>query len=421
MSGEATQRGEREERGGCHHRTIHLQRPRTLGTRCRLGGRRKRLPRPRPAPADDRHHGTDEKEDHGRGPANLETAPRRCSRTRQSKIQGESQQKTKKGLPRSDFENRLQKYWTKCHEHETVEAQLHEAQKGDEKKRAQIPGIEKKLAKLKEDIAEALGAYKDSLMLANSKQDWYKQRMPRLIGEYQMTLRSRIDRLKECMREFSVALQKNAAAVASLAPAIDKAIAGINADADIEELAQKAEAPAPQPYVFEPYSANKGSLPPPTTHFWQRKATQPAAAASTSSPTSAQAKEEAVDPEKAHFGVAIDLLVERQQHEGNPSKVPKVVQHLVEQTIALGGAHAKGVFRLAGDSAEINSFRDTANLSGTFIGLTDPHNSAVLLKLWLRSLPDPIVPPALYAQVTGDSPSLQSFEQLPEPNKTTAG
>jgi uncharacterized protein YdcH (DUF465 family) len=125
-----------------------------------------------------------------------------------------------------------ERYWTKCREHETMETQLHEAQKSeDQKRRAKVPDIEKKLMRLKEDISEALASYKECLQNANAKQEWYRQRMPRLVGEYQMALRSRIDRLKDCMREFSSALQKSANSSSSLAPVLDKAIAGISADA----------------------------------------------------------------------------------------------------------------------------------------------------------------------------------------------
>jgi len=121
--------------------------------------------------------------------------------------------------------------------------------------------------------------------------------------------------------------------------------------------------------------------------------------------------------QNSQFGVPLATLLER---DGTP--VPKVIKFLIEQLILLGGPHTEGIFRLVGDKAVINNFRFNADANGTLTPLHDAIDAAVLIKNWLRALPEPAVPTALYEKVISCPGSAVSvFEEIPEPNKTLVG
>jgi len=126
---------------------------------------------------------------------------------------------------------------------------------------------------------------------------------------------------------------------------------------------------------------------------------------------------QAFNTPKAQFGVSLAAMVER---DGTP--VPSVIKFLVEQLISLGGPHTEGVFRLTGDKEAIYNFRYVADSTGALTPLKEAIDVAVLIKNWLRALPEPPVPADMYEKaVNSQGTAVNVFEEIPEPNKTLIG
>ena len=79
-----------------------------------------------------------------------------------------------------------------------------------------------------------------------------------------------------------------------------------------------------------------------------------------------------------------------------PKNVNKLI-HACQGILALGGLTTFGLFRTQADPAKVAQLRNTIN-QGTysFEGFEDPHIAAAALKLWLRELASPVVPPELH-------------------------
>jgi len=314
-----------------------------------------------------------------------------------------------------------ERFYAKSSEHEQLELALRETEAAaatDTKKRARIPEMQKKLARAQEEMDEAAANYQAAIATANARQDAYKAKMPVVLAEYRSCLAARADQLRHAFLTYAAALARAAKQDAKLSPDMLAAVSAISETKDIEELAQKCEEAPPPVRVFEPFV--RGQQQHKTGGFSLRRSlsVQQSSTSSSASASASTASATATDKSKAHFRVPLEVLCERQDGD----KIPRVVRHLVDQVLALGGAHARGIFRLAGDSGDIQEWRQTADTTGEFKPLSDPHNCAVLLKLWLRSLPEPLIPDALYAQATsGEGSAVATFGQLPEPNKTVAG
>lgn len=59
-----------------------------------------------------------------------------------------------------------------------------------------------------------------------------------------------------------------------------------------------------------------------------------------------------------------------------------------------------GIYRISGENRIVNEFKDSLNrgypASSLFTPLTDVHNVTSLVKLYLRELPDPLIPHSFY-------------------------
>ena len=76
--------------------------------------------------------------------------------------------------------------------------------------------------------------------------------------------------------------------------------------------------------------------------------------------------------------------------EGNCG-VPEVERFLVESLMMMDLAGMKSVFKRGGKMPLINELKNALNM-GKFVRPSDPYVCADVLKLWLRSLPEPLVP-----------------------------
>ncbi|XP_024861356.1 rho GTPase-activating protein 25 isoform X2 [Kryptolebias marmoratus] len=122
-------------------------------------------------------------------------------------------------------------------------------------------------------------------------------------------------------------------------------------------------------------------------------------------------------PTSGVFGKSLMDTVTYEQRFG-PHMVPILVQKCVE-FITEHGLNEEGIFRLPGQENAVKQFRDAfdAGERPSFPSDTDVHTVASLLKLYLRELPEPVVPWSQYQDFLDctnlmDSSSSEGWEKL---------
>ncbi|KAK5871617.1 hypothetical protein PBY51_004486 [Eleginops maclovinus] len=122
-------------------------------------------------------------------------------------------------------------------------------------------------------------------------------------------------------------------------------------------------------------------------------------------------------PTSGVFGKSLTDIVTYEQRFG-PHMVPILVQKCVEY-IKEHGLNEEGIFRLPGQDNAVKQFRDAfdAGERPSFPSDTDVHTVASLLKLYLRELPEPVVPWTQYQDfldctVLLDSSSSEGWDKL---------
>ncbi|KAG0007853.1 hypothetical protein BGZ80_004153, partial [Entomortierella chlamydospora] len=114
----------------------------------------------------------------------------------------------------------------------------------------------------------------------------------------------------------------------------------------------------------------------------------------------ARAQEAAFRP--SVFEATLERLMGRQMAAGGEWaawRVPRLMVFLRESVINLGGLKTEGIFRISGDLGAVAELRARIELGNYDIsGITDPHVPCSLLRLWIRDLPEPIIPYSMYQQ-----------------------
>lgn len=83
-----------------------------------------------------------------------------------------------------------------------------------------------------------------------------------------------------------------------------------------------------------------------------------------------------------------------------PLEVPLIMHTLCQAIYNMGGLQTEGIFRVSVDSTLLMDLRNQFDNGNFSLDLMkgDPHAAACLLKLWLRSLTDPIIHRSLYTE-----------------------
>jgi len=113
------------------------------------------------------------------------------------------------------------------------------------------------------------------------------------------------------------------------------------------------------------------------------------------------------------FDGNLDYILMLQQKEGKADSVPQIVSALTDAIRKNGGFTAKGIFRIAADKGAIAKLRSQIEEKGDFtVASGDHHTPADVLKIWLRSLQDPIVPKHLYDDALKSCDNMGACVQL---------
>lgn len=78
-------------------------------------------------------------------------------------------------------------------------------------------------------------------------------------------------------------------------------------------------------------------------------------------------------------------------------KIPKILLFLTESIIQLNGFKTEGIFRVPGDSDEVNDLKVRVEKGIYSLGdIHDPNVPGSLLKFWMRDLAEPLIPADRY-------------------------
>ena len=92
--------------------------------------------------------------------------------------------------------------------------------------------------------------------------------------------------------------------------------------------------------------------------------------------------------------VPLCALVERERALNPGANIPHVETFLVESLLALNPGGVKGIFKRGGKAQLIESLKKSLD-EGVFDAPNDPYVCADVLKFWVRSLPEPLIPNSL--------------------------
>eukprot|EP01105_Mastigella_eilhardi_P026545 TRINITY_DN772_c1_g1_i5.p1 TRINITY_DN772_c1_g1~~TRINITY_DN772_c1_g1_i5.p1 ORF type:complete len:862 (-),score=218.77 TRINITY_DN772_c1_g1_i5:1022-3286(-) len=294
----------------------------------------------------------------------------------------------------------------------------------DPRRKNELARAEKKQVKLQDDAAEAEAAYRQQITETSAfQEEYYKSLMPKILREMQILFSSRVAKLKEVFRLYSEILAMQTLQFTNNHKTVNEGSAGINSEADILEYIQKTESffVIPSNFEFDPYVKGTAVLKKGWTTTLRRGVLNIAGGDTTPESTIPEAPPPPpIFSRTAVYYVPLQDLMERQKvtHPGLP--IPLILKFFCEGIIARGGKEAQGIFRISGSASEVEEIKIDLNL-GNFKLPSEPNNIASLFKLWLRALPEPLIPPNLYAPCLELPPPDTIFSQLPELNKKAVG
>eukprot|EP00005_Dracoamoeba_jomungandri_P005450 CAMPEP_0174258456 /NCGR_PEP_ID=MMETSP0439-20130205/7442_1 /TAXON_ID=0 /ORGANISM="Stereomyxa ramosa, Strain Chinc5" /LENGTH=949 /DNA_ID=CAMNT_0015341971 /DNA_START=218 /DNA_END=3064 /DNA_ORIENTATION=+ len=120
------------------------------------------------------------------------------------------------------------------------------------------------------------------------------------------------------------------------------------------------------------------------------------------------------------FGLNLEETMEMQSEVHPHLKLPLVLTSLCRAVVVLDGHQLEGIFRISGN-AEFEHQASKLLDADKVIRVDNAHNAAGLLKLWLRSLRDPLVPydllPKILDTVDNVDDSLNALDDMPPINR----
>ena len=281
--------------------------------------------------------------------------------------------------------------------------------------------IERKIARLRDEVGAAETVYRDQVSVLASLQDtYYRESMPHIMDDFQRAYANRLDVMHEALKAYVSEIEAAHKAVLPATEELVGKVAQLNTQSEIEEFVTKTQTffTVPAPPAFEAYVRAPEGVPPPgyaapaEKSLWSRfhkksdarrniyiSAPQPVQLQSAngggSSGSSSSSPAGSSNGEKSGlFGVSIERLLDQQKTTMPQLRVPAIAAFLADAIIQLGGQSTQGVFRSSGSLASIEKEKARIN-AGEFVLPTDILDSTSIFKMFFRSLPDPLIPLSL--------------------------
>lgn len=101
-----------------------------------------------------------------------------------------------------------------------------------------------------------------------------------------------------------------------------------------------------------------------------------------------------IKPHQVYFGGNLHYMMNLESSDTN---VPAILPKLFQMVKEFGGLNAMGIFRKSASQFDVDTLKKNIETKGKFlVPKEDPHTPASLIKIWLRELDVPLIPPALY-------------------------
>ena len=316
---------------------------------------------------------------------------------------------------------------------------------------------EKRMARARGEAEAAEAQYRAAVDAAAGAQSaYYGAQLPRLLDSLEMVYTQRASTIHAALAEYGAAALAAARAAVPLYEGVVAAAARFAPRREVEEYVSRTEqyfAPPPAPAFAAFVRTPPGQVPPLVAErqsTWAGKLhTKLSAAlvASTSGGSSSKNKSNSnssggsnnsssgsssgssngnsgtasPEPKGLLLGRDLGAVMAAQAGKYPGLRVPHAYVWLADAVLRLGGAATVGVFRVSGALPAIEAAKRRID-AGECPPLRDVHDASCLLKFFLRSLPDALVPTARYAAAVAEAPTAHDvFAALPEPNRTVAG
>lgn len=319
-----------------------------------------------------------------------------------------------------------EKYYKTSHDLENTGYAVKDLE-GNPKKRGELEKLDKKITRLRQDVAIDKANYEEQITATNRCQrEFYTTTMPNTLDEVQSLFAHRLRCLKKYATRYIELLQTESADLAAPCQKLATAIEGISLESDNNEFIQTySTEPShiPDDFVFEEY-IKQGKPDEVKKTGWKAKllgssSKSDAATTPLYSPYTQTKASKSLD---GLFGTPLQTLMKRQEQTHPEVDVPYFLYFVAEQIIKCGGEYTLGIFRLNGSTAKVEEIKQNCS-KGDYGRLRFAPNQvndlASVFKLFFRQLPDPLVPNTVYEQCfTASPPDVNALvRQLPDVNK----
>eukprot|EP01133_Synstelium_polycarpum_P010863 gene10863-12656_t len=274
-------------------------------------------------------------------------------------------------------------------------------------------------------VAQAEEEYKQQVAIANRYQtSFHTEKFPKIQNDFQRLETIRMQKMKTNLKRFVNESDMIPAKLTQSLKSSEESINAIDTKRDIMAFVNfnKALNNAGPDFVFEPCEKKKKG--------WRSTMSVLKIGSSSSSSTSGSTPGVYIplgtkDASSAHpnavFGVPIPEVMEKQRVRYPHLNVPYVLVLLVNLIKKNGGMQCEGVFRIPGHNNDITTLKKKINEGDyTLAENCNIHTTTSLLKLWLREVPQALIPDHLYDSAVNCENSddlIAIFRQLPVHNQ----
>jgi len=242
-------------------------------------------------------------------------------------------------------------------------------------------------------------------------EQYYSEKMPRILNEFEHLETVRIHMLKEKMKKYVIVLDSIPPLLQTENKELLSSIELINQDADIELFIKqnKTNNEVPMPFEYEPYvQGNVPDVKKVRSSFMRKILSSEGPVISTAGQPNVKAN--------AVFAVPLEKLMERQKEKYPNLDVPILLPILSFFILKMNGLKTEGIFRVPANANDVKFVRDKFDEGDYAVtnATNNVHTPCALMKLWLRELPEPIIPVSHYEMCT-ETPekAMEIFRQLP--------
>ena len=268
--------------------------------------------------------------------------------------------------------------------------------------------------------AKSAKSYADSVTIANTRQHKYNtQDLPYIFTHLQSLEKTRLDLIKHKMLVYTDLQQKMMEERMKSMTEMKKNVLLMQSEADMSMFVEQClsvygsrEIGRDKSFVYAlPYQVKdieEGRLA--SGSLSAASSTAVTSAASTSSASAS------VNTQAHCFNSTFNTIMTSQRNTHPSLPIPALLSHCLSAMREHGSIQTEGIFRVSITTGELQSLRQ-ACIRGDYSVLhgenVSAHAPAVLMKDWLRSLPEPLIIPALYNECIQLIKSTSNINKVP--------